>query len=119
VDSDKVISAGHCHSPSEALTSSVVFEYETDAAGKRLSPYNPRFHKVAEALQFRYDNGFDYSLLRLKTSPAGIAPIQLRPDLPAVGEQVFGIHHPNGSVKKISFPLAALPRPVCRSKLAA
>jgi hypothetical protein len=25
-------------------------------------------------------------------------------DLPAVGEQVFGIHHPNGAVKKLSIP---------------
>ena len=54
-----------------------------------------------------YDSGFDYSLLQLKTAPAGIAPIQLRHDLPSVGEQVFGIHHPNGAVKKISPPIAS------------
>jgi hypothetical protein len=107
VDTDKVVSAGHCHNAAEAMTSSVVFGYETNAAGNRPSPYNPRFHKVAEALKTRNDSGFDYSLLRLKTSPAGIAPIQMRPDLPAVGEQVFGIHHPNGAVKKLSFPHAS------------
>jgi hypothetical protein len=28
----------------------------------------------------------------------------MRMDLPAVGEQVFGIHHPNGAVKKLSVP---------------
>jgi hypothetical protein len=107
VDADKVISAGHCHSPDEALTSSVVFEYETDQNGNRLAGYAPRFHKVASALKFRYGSDFDYSLLQLKTSPAGIAPIQLRHDLPIVGEQVFGIHHPNGAVKKISPPIAS------------
>jgi hypothetical protein len=107
VDVDKVISAGHCYSPSEALTSSVVFGYETDADGNRLPGYDARFHKVAAALKFRYDSGFDYSLLQLKTQPAGIAPIQLRHDLPGVGEQVFGIHHPNGAVKKISLPHAS------------
>jgi hypothetical protein len=107
VDVDKVISAGHCHDPDEALTSSVIFGYETDCAGNRLAGYSPRFHKVATALQFRYDSGFDYSLLQLKTSPAGIAPLQLRHDLPAVGEQVFGVHHPNGAVKKISLPHAS------------
>ena len=107
VDSDKVISAGHCHSPDEALTSSVIFGYETDCAGNRLPGYAPHFHKVKVALKFRYDSGFDYSLLQLKTSPPGIAPLQLRHDLPGVGEQVFGIHHPNGAVKKISLPHAS------------
>src|SRR5947199_8963933 len=28
----------------------------------------------------------------------------MRIDLPAVSEQVFGIHHPNGAVKKLSIP---------------
>ena len=28
----------------------------------------------------------------------------MRVDLPVSGEQVFGIHHPNGAVKKISIP---------------
>lgn len=107
VDTDKVISAGHCHSPDEALTSSVIFEYETNCDGSRPAGYSPRFHKVAEALQVRNDSGFDYSLLRLKTAPGGLAPIQLRHDLPEVGEQVFGIHHPNGAVKKISLPHAS------------
>ena len=107
VDVDKVISAGHCHSPAEALTSSVIFGYETDCAGNRLPAYSPRFHKVKAALQFRYDSGFDYSLLQLATAPAGIAPIQLRHDLPGVGEQVFGVHHPNGAVKKLSLPSAS------------
>lgn len=102
VDSDKVISAGHCHSPAEAITSSVIFDYETDENGNRLAGYSPRFHKVTSALKFRFDSGFDYSLLQLKTAPGGIAPIQLRHDLPVVGEQVFGIHHPNGAVKKVS-----------------
>ena len=32
--------------------------------------------------------------------------IQLRPDLPGLGEQVFGVHHPNGAVKKLSTPHA-------------
>ncbi|GGY02272.1 VWA domain-containing protein [Massilia dura] len=104
VDTDKIISAGHCHTPAEALTSSVVFDYETECDGSRPAGYAARFHKVSAALQQRFDSGFDYSLLQLKTSPAGIAPVTLRPDLPAVGEQVFGIHHPNGAVKKLSLP---------------
>ena len=107
VDADKVISAGHCHTPAEAVTSSVIFGYETDCAGNRPGGYAPRFHKVKAALKFRYDSGFDYSLLQLATAPAGIAPVQLRHDVPSVGEQVFGVHHPNGAVKKLSLPHAA------------
>jgi hypothetical protein len=106
-DSNKVISAGHCHTPAEALTSSVIFGYETDCAGNRLAGYSARLHKVRAALQFRYDSGYDYSLLELATSPAGIATFQLRHDLPGVGEQVFGVHHPNGAVQKLSLPHAS------------
>ncbi|WUR11734.1 vWA domain-containing protein [[Empedobacter] haloabium] len=117
VDADKVISAGHCHAPAEALTSSVTFDYETDCAGNRLAGYNAMFHKVAAALQQRYDSGYDYSLLQLKTAPPGIAPIQLRHDLPDVGEQVFGIHHPNGAVKKISLPHASFATVTARNAM--
>ena len=47
VDVDKVISAGHCFSPAEALSSSVIFGYETDdCTSNRPSGYSPRFHKV-------------------------------------------------------------------------
>lgn len=28
----------------------------------------------------------------------------MRPDVPGIGEQVFGVHHPNGAVKKLSVP---------------
>ncbi len=49
-------------------------------------------------------SGPDYSLLQLATAPAGIPPIQMRHDIPTSVEQVFGIHHPNGAVKKLSMP---------------
>ena len=105
VDVDKVISAGHCFTPTEALSSSVIFGYETDdCTSSRPSGYSPRFHKVKGVLKHRYDSGFDYGLLQLVTPPVGITPVQLRHDVPGVGEQVFGIHHPNGAVKKLSLP---------------
>ncbi|MBP1688348.1 MAG: hypothetical protein H6Q33_4491 [Deltaproteobacteria bacterium] len=119
-DSDKVISAGHCHNQAEALTSSVIFGYEVDQFGNPPAGYSPRFHKVTGALKVRHDgtsNGFDYSLLQLKTSPAGIAPIQLRHDIPLLGEKVFGIHHPNGAVKKISVPHASFATVTGRSTM--
>jgi hypothetical protein len=103
VDSDKVITAGHCHTPAEALGSSVTFDYQTDAAGNRPAGYNARFYKVVEVIKHHWP-GADYSLLRLASPPPGIPEIQMRHDLPAFGEQVFGIHHPNGAVKKLSTP---------------
>ncbi|HNP51917.1 MAG TPA: trypsin-like peptidase domain-containing protein [Nitrosomonas nitrosa] len=105
VDEDKVLTAGHCVNPIEALTSSVTFDYETDCVGNRPGGYNARFYKVVEVLEQRYVQGsYDYALLRLAESPPGLTPIQMRHDLPSSGEQVFGIHHPNGAVKKLSIP---------------
>jgi Trypsin-like peptidase domain/von Willebrand factor type A domain len=104
VDPDKVITAGHCHTPDEALTSSVSFDYQTDCAGNRPAGYNAKFYKVKAVLEHRYDNAGDYSLLQLAEAPPGIPAIQMRHDLPAPGEQVFGVHHPNGAVKKLSVP---------------
>lgn len=104
VDADKVLTAGHCVNLTEALTSSVTFDYQTDCAGNRPGGYNARFYKVAEVLEQRYASGYDYALLRLAVSPPGIPPIQMRHDFPSTGEQVFGIHHPNGAVKKLSIP---------------
>ena len=106
VDTDKIITAGHCHTPAQALTSSVCFDYQADCGGARPAGYNPRFIKVKAVLKHR-DAGaatFDYSLLQLAQAPVGIPSIQMRPDFPAVGEQVFGIHQPNGAVKKLSVP---------------
>ena len=105
VDNDKVITAGHCHTPAEALTASVTFDYETDQNGNAPSGYNPRFYKVVEVLAHQNVNtNLDYSLLRLAEAPPGVPVVQLRPDFPVVGEHVFGLHHPNGAVKKLSIP---------------
>jgi hypothetical protein len=104
VDGDKVLTAGHCHTPQEALSSSVTFDYQTDCAGNRPPGYNARFFKVAEVLEHAWDGTNDYSLLRLAEAPPGIPAIQMRPDVPASGEPVFGVHHPNGAVKKLSVP---------------
>lgn len=112
VDADKVITAGHCHTPEEALSSSVTFDYEARCDGTRPAGYAPRFYKVKAVLAHHYDTVGDFSLLQLVEAPAGIPAIQMRPNLPAgpsggsPGEQVFGIHHPNGAVKKLSLPHA-------------
>lgn len=106
IDSDKVITAGHCHTPEEALTSSVIFDYATDENGNRPAGYSPKVYKVVEVLFHHNDGVGDFSILRLKEPVIGIPICQMRHDLPALGEQVFGIHHPNGAVKKLSLPVA-------------
>lgn len=105
VDADKVITAGHCHTPSEALTSSITFDYQTACGGGKPPGYNPRFYKVQAVLEHAYVYGVrDYSLLQLAEAPPGVPAIQLRHDVPDIDEQVFGVHHPNGAVKKLSIP---------------
>lgn len=109
---DMVITAGHCL-PNPALevpTSSVTFNYQVNCDGAKPSGYNARFFKVKKLVKFRNStvsgSYHDYCLLQLKVPPGGIGVphLQMRPDLPGVGEQIYGIHHPNGAVKKLSIP---------------
>src|SRR5262249_43142537 len=105
-----IITAGHCHTPEEALTSSVTFDYQTQSDGTVPPGYNPRFYKVKAVLAHHWDSVGDFSLLQLAEAPVGIPVIQMRHDLPVApsgsgpGEQIFGLHHPNGAVKKLSLP---------------
>jgi hypothetical protein len=105
VDTDKVITAGHCHTPEQALGSSVVFGYQTDQDGNRPAGYDPHFYKVKAVLGHKNTGStLDYSLLQLAEAPSGIPALQMRHDIPAPPEQLFGVHHPNGAVKKLSLP---------------
>ena len=109
ISADTVITAGHCMaSPiDDAKSSSVTFNYLTKCNGDWPGS-NARFFKVKEVIRQRYADGSsnDYCLLRLKVPAGGlgITPVLMRMDIPAAGEQVFGIHHPNGAVKKLSIP---------------
>ncbi|MFN8109348.1 MAG: vWA domain-containing protein [Thermoleophilia bacterium] len=104
VDTDKVLTAGHCHTPDQALGSSVTFDYRVECNGARPAGYDAKFIKVVEVLSHHNDGVGDFSLLRLAEAPMGIPVVQMRPDIPGVGESVFGVHHPNGAPKKLSVP---------------
>jgi V8-like Glu-specific endopeptidase len=104
VDTDVILTAGHCHTTAEGLTSSVTFDYQLTEDGERPPGYAATFYKVIEVIARRYSGGFDYALSRLAEAPPGIPIAQMRHDIPAPGEQVFGIHHPNGAPKKLSVP---------------
>lgn len=113
VAEDLIFSAGHCFSiysgpspldPFSVLTASVVFDYQTEADGAKPAGYNPKIFKVIEVVEYGYDSGNDFMLLRIDISSGntGIAPLSMRTDLPSIGEDVFAVHHPNGAVKKFS-----------------
>ena len=106
VDADKVLTAGHCHDTTEdALSGSIVFDYQTLADGSRPPGYSPKVYKVKAVLGRKFTGStLDYSLLQLAEAPVGVPAIQMRNDLPLIGEAVFGVHHPNGAVKKLSQP---------------
>lgn len=105
---DTVICAGHCHTPQEVMSASVIFNYQTNCDGSRPTGYSGRFHKVVRVERQRWADGSgdDYSILQIRLPPGGLGlqQIPLRHDLPAPGEQVFSISHPNGAVKKLSIP---------------
>ena len=108
VTPDQVITAGHCMADplEDSRSSSIIFGYQTKCNGDKLPSYKPQVIKVKEVIRQRFADGTsnDYCLMRLKTAAVAITPTPMRNDIPAIGEQVFGIHHPNGAVKKLSIP---------------
>jgi len=108
---DTVLTAGHCMSQpiEDAKSASVIFGYQTACDGTRPAGYAPKIFKVRDVTHQRYRqdaSNADYSVVRLDVSggAVGLPPITMRTDLPVTGEQVFGLHHPNGAVKKLSVP---------------
>lgn len=103
IDSDLVALAAHCVSdhPFEVPSSSVTFDYEVRCDGSLVPAYNAVFFKVIRLVKYRYTDGRDYAILQLRGAPS-VPAISVRNGFPAVSEAVFGVHHPNGAVKKIS-----------------
>jgi hypothetical protein len=111
VDADLVVTAGHCLTDlvADAASGSIVFGYQTNCDGSRPAGYAPIVAKCLEVVEHRNDFGGDYALIRIKVPAGGlgIPSRQLRHDVPAADEPVFGVHHPNGSVMKLSPPRGA------------
>ncbi|MFT3823304.1 MAG: vWA domain-containing protein [Chitinophagaceae bacterium] len=108
IGADLVIMAAHCiDSLGDLASASVIFNYETNCDGSKPAGYNAKFFKVIKALNhgtLGVSSELDYIIMQIKVPPGGlgITPIPIRTTYPAPGEQVFGIHHPNGAVKKVS-----------------
>lgn len=104
IGADLVLCAGHCVSDSNNLnprSGSVCFDFQTNCDGTRPGSYNPRWYKVNKVVRSS-TGSLDYSLLQLKTPVVGVVPIPMRSDLPAVGDTVFEVHHPQAITKKVS-----------------
>jgi hypothetical protein len=103
IDSDLVALAAHCITdhPFSLPASSVTFDYEVACDGSLVPAYDAVFYKVIGLVKYRYSDQRDYAILQLRGAPP-VPPVPVRNGAPAVGEAVFGIHHPNGAVKKVS-----------------
>ena len=113
---DLILTASHCVVADEqARTGSFTLDFLTDASGNRPDGYNPRFYKLTRVVEsgFRREPGDtrpgrDYSIVQVAVPPAGlgVSPVAMRNTVPSTGEEVFVIHHPRGTVKKVSRRLA-------------
>lgn len=112
IDSDLVVLAAHCIAdhPFEVPTCSVTFNYEVQCDGSLAPAYNAVFFKVIKLVKFRFNDGRDYAILQLSGTPQ-VPSVSVRITDLTPGENVFGVHHPNGAVKKIS-PSANGLRPI-------
>lgn len=111
VGTDLVLTAGQAFvlNTDQSRSASIIFNYQTSCAGARPGNYAGRFHKVRRIVKLGFFGVVDYALLQLNVPAAGlgIPPIVMRPDVPAAGEQIFCIHHPEGAVKRLSASHAA------------
>jgi hypothetical protein len=103
IDTDLVALAAHCvaNHPFEVPSSSVTFDYEVNCDGSLVPAYDALFFKVIRLVKYRYTDGRDYAILQVRGAPP-VPAVPVRNGFPAVNEAVFGVHHPNGAVKKIS-----------------
>jgi hypothetical protein len=114
---DLILTAGHCvHANNEAVvTGSFTLDFQTDALGARPAGYNPRFFKLKRLVKTGFaisgvgpgvstGTGLDYAVIQIQTPPGGLGapPLPIRASVPALGEELFVIHHPRGTAKKAS-----------------
>src|SRR6185295_10494915 len=96
VGADLVLTSGQALAfvQSKQRSASMIFNYATNCDGSRPNGYAGVFHKVMRVIQATLFGPVDYALVQLRIPAAGLglAPITMRPDLPAVGDPVFCLH---------------------------
>jgi hypothetical protein len=113
---DLILTAGHCADSLLAIESgSFTLDFQTDEFGNRPAGYNPKFHKMKRLVKSGFTvpgvgagvstgSGLDYAVIQIETPPGGLGapPRSIRATVPGLGEELFVIHHPRGTVKKVS-----------------
>ncbi len=113
---DLILTAGHCVSDgTEVPSGSFTLDYQTDCAHNRPAGYNPKFHKMKRLVKTGFavpgigagvstGSGLDYAIVQIETPPGGLGvpPVAIRASFPAMHEELFVIHHPRGTTKKVS-----------------
>jgi hypothetical protein len=114
---DLILTAGHCVGDNNqaVVTGSFTLDFQTDALGNRPAGYNPRFFKLTRLVKTGFavsgvgpgvstQTGLDYAVIQIQTPPGGLGapPLPIRASLPALGEELFVVHHPRATAKKAS-----------------
>jgi len=100
-----LLTAGHCiNSEASAQSLEVFWDYQTASCGAPPpTTYGTVNSQGADLVAWGTLQGGDYSLLLLKSVPAGVTFAGWDPTDPPMLADVTGIHHPAGSWKRISF----------------
>ena len=108
---DLILTAAHCLDPGAVASCSFTLDFETDGAGNRPPGYAPRFYRLTRFVRGGFQRapgdtrpGRDYAVAEIATPAGGlgVAPAVMRTSLPATGDEVFVVHHPRATAKKIS-----------------
>ncbi len=112
IDADLILTAGHCISTdAEAASGAFTLDFQTNSDNTRPASYNPKFYKLKRVVKSGFVRAvgdsrprLDYSIIQIAAPPGGIGvpPLLIRADAPALGEELFIVHHPRGATKKIS-----------------
>ena len=114
---DLILTAGHCVGGNNeaVVTGSFTLDFQTDAAGGKPVGYNPKFHKLKRLVRSGFavsgvgagvstGTGLDYAVIQVETPPGGLGvpPLTVRATKVVSGEELFVVHHPRATAKKIS-----------------
>ena len=109
---DMILTAGHCiGSQADADTASFTLGYQSNCDGTRPAGYAPMFHKLTKVVKVGFARaagdtrpGLDYSIVQFDAGVGGVGapPLTMRSSFPAIGEELFVVHHPRGVTKKVS-----------------
>jgi V8-like Glu-specific endopeptidase len=97
VDSDTIITAGHCISNFDCSDYAIVFGYTID--GQKSDPTlvnNSDIYFCQSIIKRVYTSNEDFSIVKLDRPVQGRSPLRLSSQAPQIGEDISVIGHPSG-----------------------